>query len=479
MPVNARIYCRISEVRRRDGRVETLGVDRQEPPCRQLVARKGWGVAGVYVDNDLSAYSGRRRPAYERLLAETRADLAAGQPAAIVAWDADRLTRRPVEAEGLIDLAERLGVQLGTVTGEYDLGTASGRLHFRMRGAVARYESEHKAERVALWHDQRAEAGQWHGGRAPLGYRYAESGGLEVDQAQAAEIRHAYARILQGASRAAVCREWRERGVMRSAGGRPIGVTQLGKLLRSPHLAGIRVHRGERRPGAWPAIVSEAEQEAVAAVLDDRAFHQRRAVRALLSGLIFCGREGCGKPMRGAPVTGRGGVRKPGYRCHAQAGGCGRVHRLAKPIDDFVRDAVISALAGRALARERAERRAAAGNARIRAAREAIKADRALLRKRRDELADEVIDAADFAHVKRRIEARIEQARQQLAATVTDRALAGLPSTKAGLKAAWKGWSDDRRREVIAAVIERIDVLPVGRGVRFDGRKHLDIDWKA
>jgi site-specific DNA recombinase len=478
MPVNARIYCRISEVRRKDGRVETLGTDRQEPPCRQLAASKGWRVAGVYVDNDLSAYSGRRRPAYERLLAETRADLAAGQPAAIVAWDADRLTRRPVEAEGLIDLAEREGALLGTVTGEYDLASASGRLHFRIRGAIARHESEHKAERVALWHDQRAQAGQWHGGRAPFGYRHGP-GGLEVDPAQAAEIRYAYERILQGASRAAVCREWRERGVLRSAGGRPIGVTQLGKLLRSPHLAGIRVHRGERRPGAWPAIVSEAEQEAVIAVLNGQAFHQRRAVRALLSPLLFCGREGCGTPMRGAPVTGRGRVRKPGYRCHAQAGGCGRVHRLAKPIDDFVRDAVISALAGRALARERAERRQAAGNATIRAARATIKAEQALLAKRRDELADEVIDAADFAHVKRRIEARIEAARRELAAAVTDRALAGLPSTKAGLRAAWEGWSDDQRREVIAAVIERIYVLPVGRGVRFDGRKHLDIDWKA
>jgi site-specific DNA recombinase len=478
MTVNARIYCRISEVRRKDGQVETLGVDRQEPPCRELAARKDWRVVGVLVDNDLSAYTGRRRPAYEQLLAETRADLAAGQPAAIVAWDADRLTRRPVEAEGLIDLAERLGVQLGTVTGEYDLATASGRLHFRIRGAIARHESEHKAERVALWHDQRAEAGAWHGGRAPFGYRHGPDG-LEVDQTQAAEIRYAYARILQGASRAAVCREWRERGVMRSAGGRPIGVTQLGKLLCSPHLAGIRVHRDERRPGAWPAIVSEAEQEAVAAILDDGAFHQRHAVRALLSPLLFCGRDGCGKPMRGAPVTGRGGVRKPGYRCHAQAGGCGRVHRLAKPIDHFVRDAVISALAGRALERERAERRQAAGSGRLASIRAELEADRARLGRLRDQLADGVIDPPDFAHARRRIEARIEQARRQLAATVTDRALAGLPSTKQGLKAAWEGWSDDRRREVIAAVVERIEVLPVGRGVRFDGRKHLRIHWRA
>src|SRR5215211_379292 len=119
--VRAAIYCRIS--RARDGSM--LGVDRQEPPCRQLAERLGWTVAQVYVDNDLSAYSGRRRPEYERILADVRA----GRLDAILAWHADRLTRQPLENEGLINLAERYGTKLATVTGEPDLSTPSGRLH--------------------------------------------------------------------------------------------------------------------------------------------------------------------------------------------------------------------------------------------------------------------------------------------------------------------------------------------------------------
>src|SRR6266571_9410665 len=142
MGTRAAIYVRIS----RDPAGDMLGVQRQEPPCRELCERLSWEVVEVYTDDDVSAYSRRHRPAYERMLAGVRA----GHVTAIVAWAADRLTRKPAENEAIIDLAERHGVKLATVTGEYDLGTPAGRLHFRQLGIIARYESEHRAERLKL-----------------------------------------------------------------------------------------------------------------------------------------------------------------------------------------------------------------------------------------------------------------------------------------------------------------------------------------
>jgi len=76
------IYCRISRARRTDGTVEVLGVERQEPPARALVERMGGTVHKVYTDNDLSAYSGKRRPSYEAMLADARAGVITG----IAAW---------------------------------------------------------------------------------------------------------------------------------------------------------------------------------------------------------------------------------------------------------------------------------------------------------------------------------------------------------------------------------------------------------
>ncbi|HEV8425302.1 MAG TPA: recombinase family protein, partial [Actinomycetes bacterium] len=213
--LTAGIYARISYVRREDGTQERLGVERQVPPCRELASRKGWTVVEpVYEDNDLSAFSGKRRPGYEQLLADAKA----GRINVIVAWHADRLTRQPIENEGLIQLAERHGIQLATVTGEHDLATPSGRLHFRMLGSIARYESEHRAERLRLKFQEQARAGRPNGGGVrPFGF---ELDKLTVDEPEAALLRDAAERLLAGEGLHAVLRDWWTHGVVTPAGNR-------------------------------------------------------------------------------------------------------------------------------------------------------------------------------------------------------------------------------------------------------------------
>jgi DNA invertase Pin-like site-specific DNA recombinase len=55
-------------------------VQRQVEDGRKLASQRGWVVAEEYVDNDVSAYSGKRRPAYQRMLA----DLVAGERDAVI-----------------------------------------------------------------------------------------------------------------------------------------------------------------------------------------------------------------------------------------------------------------------------------------------------------------------------------------------------------------------------------------------------------
>ena len=62
----AAIYARISS----DQTGEGLGVARQLEDCRRLAADRGWTVAAEYVDNDISAYRGKTRPEYARMLAD-------------------------------------------------------------------------------------------------------------------------------------------------------------------------------------------------------------------------------------------------------------------------------------------------------------------------------------------------------------------------------------------------------------------------
>ncbi|MFD1830564.1 recombinase family protein [Streptomyces desertarenae] len=144
-----------------------LGVARQEEDCRALSARKGWDVIAVHTDNDVSAYSGAPRPAWQDLMEDVRN----GTVDAIVCWHADWLTRSPRELEDVIDLADRYGLELATVSGEIDLATPTGRMITRMLGAATRHEAEHKAERQQRQRRQAAEAGRIAGGgKRPFGY---------------------------------------------------------------------------------------------------------------------------------------------------------------------------------------------------------------------------------------------------------------------------------------------------------------------
>ena len=89
---------------------------------------------------------------------------------AIVAWAPDRLHRSPRELEDFIDLLDRYGVAVETVqSGHWDLSTPGGRLVARQLGSVARFESEHKRERVRAAMEQRAAQGKPHG-RCPYGW---------------------------------------------------------------------------------------------------------------------------------------------------------------------------------------------------------------------------------------------------------------------------------------------------------------------
>lgn len=97
MTRRAAIYVRISS----DPTGQGLGVARQRSSCAAKAQAVGWSVTEVYEDNDISATTGRTRPAYQRMLA----DLDSGRVDAVVVWDLDR----PPLAETVADVARAHG----------------------------------------------------------------------------------------------------------------------------------------------------------------------------------------------------------------------------------------------------------------------------------------------------------------------------------------------------------------------------------
>jgi site-specific DNA recombinase len=116
MPTAAAIYARISS----DPEGDMLGVTRQVDDCRALAERRGWHVVDSYVDDDVSAYKGKPRPQYRRMLDDMRA----GVVDAVLVWHLDRLHRHPKELEEFFEVCDAAGISaLASVTGDTDLST--------------------------------------------------------------------------------------------------------------------------------------------------------------------------------------------------------------------------------------------------------------------------------------------------------------------------------------------------------------------
>jgi site-specific DNA recombinase len=320
----AAIYARISQ----DREGAELGVRRQTEDCRREAARLGYTVDDVYVDNDVSAYSGKARPEYNRLLE----DIASGHIEALVVWHTDRLTRSPRELETFIDVAH--GIPTHTVkAGMLDLSTATGRMTARITGAVARHESEHKSERQRRKVEELAASGLPLGGGRPFGY---EIDGMTLRESEADELRGMVAKVLAGDSLASIIRDLNGRGVLTTREGIWRYSSLRSLLLRPRNCARMQLRGVVVGPAAWPAIVSQSDHDAVAALLADpaRRTSPGPARKHLLSGLARC--AVCGMGMKPGWVPTRGGGKHYLYVCPSRLPGHPR--RGMTRTDEYVID---------------------------------------------------------------------------------------------------------------------------------------------
>jgi site-specific DNA recombinase len=335
--VRVAIYARLS--RDNSGTSENVAIQIRE--CREYAEGRGWIVVSVFSDNDISAskYSTKPRPGYQTMITALKNDCIE----AILVTEMTRLYRRLDELEDLMRLTDGTCLRHIITIDEagFDLSAGQG-IHDAISAVDnAMLESRKISDRVSRTLRARAKRGLAHGGSRPYGY---ETGGMVIREDEAQVIRHVAARVIQGIPVTAIVKDLNERGIP-SASGRKWGHKSLAQVLTRKRLIGIRTHKGVEYPAAWPPILLVEEWEMVQVALRER-YRQRVQGRSyLLTGIIECG--ACGEPLLGDCHPNRTGQEpKRRYACHKGDNyggkvGCGKVSRLAEPIELLVCEAVL------------------------------------------------------------------------------------------------------------------------------------------
>ena len=445
MPAAAAIYARISS----DPLAQALGVQRQIEDCQREASRRGWPVAEVYVDNDVSAYSAKRRPEYQRLLddvEEKRRD-------AVLVYRLDRLHRQPRELEDFAEVCDRAGMRhLATVQGDVNIGTGDGLLIARIMGSVAAHESEVKGERVRRKMLANAQAGRPHGPARPFGY---QADKVSIEPAEASIVKDLAERLLAGESLSSLVRWLNDNDIPTVTGRGDWRTSTLRNLLLSGRISGQRDFNGETVGRAvWPAIITEQQTTRIRAMLTDPARRTNRTARRYpLAGMLRC--QLCGAVLLAHP---RSGVRRYVCKSGADFTGCGRIYIAADPVEQLIVDGVLFRLDSPAMTETVTARSSSDQEAALLV--EQMDADHRQMTELAELYGHRQISVTEWSAARRPIEARIAEAKNRAARLTGTTAISQWVGNADALRAQWSGLNFDRQRAIVRAVLDHAVIAP-------------------
>ncbi len=515
-------YGRLSEDRgKRSDSIPNQKLEEQE-----YFERQGWPWEESlwFEDDDISAsnFSTKERPGYLDLVAAIRA----GRVVLVLVTEVSRLFRNLADAVELIHLAKTTGTfrYVETTAGaRFDLTTSQGEHDLLEAVLDASRESGKISDRVKRNKRARAREGLWPGGMRPYGYQRVpefDSRGEVINRGrlvevpeEAAVIREVRTRLLNGEPLYRLVVELNARGV-RTSTGKLWSTHRLRQVLQSPIIKGKRVHLGKEYPATWPAIIPEEDWERIQILLADPRRYlgiAGKSVRTyLLTGCVECGNpiaDGklCGAKLIGGAEQGKHeSAPKRRYRCKSRDNrgverGCGKLVRLAEPLELAVTEAVLAAYEDEDLAKllapdapaELHELAASLAEDKERLG----EASRDRYRRKGDPLR---LEPGDYARIAGEIRDAMEATQRRMARLEQGQALAAIPPGMT-LREAWDAADLGWRRTILSLVVAMVIVFPGAPGRRtwpakdsplferakalggpwvFDPSK-VDIEWKA
>ncbi|RXK81165.1 recombinase family protein [Filimonas effusa] len=279
--------------------------EHHEERARMYCKLNGWDVVTVYHLEAVSGKSVIDQPEALRMMK----DVKEGRIQALVFSKLARLARNTRELLSFADYFNEHKADLVSLQEKIDTGTPAGRLFYTIIAAMAQWEREEIASRVAASVPVRAKLGKPLGGVAPFGYTWGDDPSkkqLSIDENEAPIRKLMYEIFSRTKRKKATAKQLNELGY-RTRKGERFSDTTIDRLLKDPIAKGIRranytKSRGDNKTwdlkptSEWvltecPSIVSEELWEECNAILEQQYKKRNkpgRQAKFLLSGIMQC-----------------------------------------------------------------------------------------------------------------------------------------------------------------------------------------------
>lgn len=447
------------------GRTGTsLAAQREE--IERYCSARGWTAPVIFSEVE----SGSEDSLAERV--ELRRLVDEVQPGdAVIVAKVDRWSRDLVHGVASVRALVKRGVGWFSTGDALDASTAQGDSTLGIMAWVSDNERKRIIERTVGRRHQLRDAGLWVEGPPPFGFRRdAATRRLVVVESEAVVVREVYARCIGGESVATIARSLRAAGVGR-AGQEPIkwdkkAVHNL--VRRRWYLGEMRRTDGTWRP-AHPAIVDVETFDRAQAAMAARRLGGRTASASsrtsgwLLRGLALCG--SCGSRVGAAYSRGIGA---DGYYACAdrlRGGECDEPYARVSVVDAAMGAAVVRRLeAVRHLLGDATAEQAPADRGRLDALRKSLDGQRQRRARLLSLAVDGLLTKDELSSRLQRLDAETasleaaERDEQRRASPATAEVRAAALKDVVVLRKAWQKMRVEKRREVVAMLIERIEL---------------------